>query len=125
MIFTKIFDFFNRLLGKRKRKPELLMITNGCLVDSPYSDNDVCGTDELELSMRENGFVSRLLVTDYGMESGKYMIVDGHRRRAAAVKVFGEDFAFPCVVRDFSNEQEVLGQFFQSNAAVKITKREV
>ena len=66
---------------------------------------DASDTADLEESMTLFGFTDPLEITDYGMDAGKYIIIDGHRRRMAGVKVFGENFVFPCVLRRFETEE--------------------
>lgn len=84
------------------------------LVDNPKNGEDITMTSDLEESMRQNGFTDPMEVTDFGMESGKYMILSGHRRRAAGVKV--GITVFPCVVRHFNNEQEVQNYTLLANS---------
>ncbi len=57
------------------------------LLDNPENGEDVTVTEDLELSMQENGFTDPLEVTDFEQEAGKYMILSGHRRRQAGLKV--------------------------------------
>lgn len=84
------------------------------LVDNPRNGEDITMTSDLEESMRQNGFTDPMEVTDFGMENGKYMILSGHRRRAAGVKV--GITVFPCVVRHFSSEQEVQNYTLMANS---------
>lgn len=85
------------------------------LIDNPKNGEDITMTADLEESMKQNGFTDPLEVTDFGMEPGKYMILSGHRRRASGVKVFGEDFVFPCLVRHFKTAQEVQNYTLMAN----------
>ena len=91
-------------------------IHNENLIDNPKNGEDISMVDDLVVSMEQNGFTDPMEVTDFGMENGKYMILSGHRRRAAGVQVFGKDFAFPCVVRHFKNEQEVQNYTLMANS---------
>lgn len=84
------------------------------LIDNPKNGEDITMTSDLEESMRQNGFTDPMEVTDFGMENGKYMILSGHRRRAAGVKV--GITVFPCVVRHFNNEQEVQNYTLLANS---------
>lgn len=86
------------------------------LVDHPKNVDDVSNTLDLEVSMREHDFTDPLEVTSFGMPEGKYMIVSGHRRRAAAVKVFGSEFAIPCKVLEFNSELEVWDYLLMANS---------
>lgn len=90
------------------------MIHTDNLVDYPKNHEDINNTIDLENSIRELGFTDPIEVTAFGMEDGKYMIVSGHRRRAAGVKV-GLD-TFPCIVRNFSNENEVRNYVLLANS---------
>lgn len=89
-------------------------ISNENLLDNPENGEDVDFTDDLELSMRENGFTDPIEVTDFEQEAGKYMILSGHRRRSAGVKVGFT--VFPCLVRHFKNRHEVKNYMLSSNA---------
>ena len=86
------------------------------LLNNPENGEDITRTSDLEESMKQNGFTDPLEVTDFGMEEGFYMILSGHRRRAAAVKVFGPDFVFPCLVRHFKTEEEVQNYTLMANS---------
>lgn len=89
-------------------------ISNENLLDNPENGEDVTFTEDLELSMQENGFTDPLEVTDFEQEAGKYMILSGHRRRRAGTKVGIE--VFPCLVRHFQNRNEVKNYMLSSNA---------
>ena len=89
-------------------------IRNENLIDNPKNGEDITMTSDLEESMLQNGFTDPLEVTDFNMEDGKYMILSGHRRRAAGIKV--GITVFPCVVRHFSNEQEVQNYTLMANS---------
>ena len=89
-------------------------ISNENLLDNPDNGEDVNFTEDLELSMQENGFTDPLEVTDFEQEAGKYMILSGHRRRRAGMKVGIE--VFPCLVRHFKNNNEVKNYMLSSNA---------
>lgn len=89
-------------------------ISNDDLVDNPKNGEDVLFTADLEQSMREMGFTDPLEVTDYGMEDGKYMILSGHRRRAAGVKVGMK--SFPALIRHFQSADEVQNYTLLSNS---------
>lgn len=84
------------------------------LLDNPENGEDVTVTEDLELSMQENGFTDPLEVTDFEQEAGKYMILSGHRRRRAGLKVGFT--VFPCLVRHFNNKNEVKNYMLSSNA---------
>lgn len=84
------------------------------LLDNPENGEDISVTGDLELSMRENGFTDPIEVTDFEQETGKYMILSGHRRRQAGLKVGMT--VFPCIVRHFQNKNEVKNYMLSSNA---------
>lgn len=91
-------------------------ISNDNLIDNPKNGEDISFTADLEESMKQNGFTDPMEVTDFGMESGKYMILSGHRRRQAGIKVFGKEFFFPCIVRHFDNAEQVQNYTLMANA---------
>ena len=109
----------NNVAKKAQEKATVVVLKNILvenLVDNPKNGEDIKRTGDLETSMLANGFTDPLEVTSFGMPEGKFMILSGHRRRAAAVKVFGTEFAIPCVIRDFKNEQEVQNYTLMANA---------
>lgn len=91
-------------------------ISNNNLIDNPKNGEDISFTADLEESMKQNGFTDPMEVTDFGMDNGKYMILSGHRRRMAGVKVFGKEFFFPCIVRHFDNAEQVQNYTLMANA---------
>ena len=91
-------------------------ISNDNLIDNPKNGEDISFTADLEESMTQNGFTDPMEVTDFGMDNGKYMILSGHRRRMAGVKVFGKEFFFPCIVRHFDNAEQVQNYTLMANA---------
>lgn len=91
-------------------------ISNDNLIDNPKNGEDISFTADLEESMKQNGFTDPMEVTDFGMDNGKYMILSGHRRRMAGVKVFGKKFFFPCIVRHFDNAEQVQNYTLMANA---------
>lgn len=113
---AKAFEQAKKTESEKARVIVLQNISNENLFDNPKNGEDISMTSDLELSMTENGFTDPIEITDFGMEDGKYMILSGHRRRAAAVKVFGASFVFPCVVRHFDAEQEVQNYTLMANS---------
>ena len=97
----------NKLIADVARKsallahtPKIIHVANESLLD--YPNNIAIGdTKDLEESILQNGFVTPIEATKFGCEEGKYVIVSGHRRRAAGVKV-GETI-FPCIIRTFAS----------------------
>lgn len=93
---------------------EMLNISDTKLLDYPDNNEDVSYTEDLETSMKENGFIDPIDVTDFGMKPGFYMITSGHRRRIAGRKTGYK--TFPCIVRHFTTEQELKNFVLMSNA---------
>lgn len=112
----KAFENTKKIAEEKAQVITLLNVRNENLLDYPKNNEDISVTDDLELSMAQNGFTDPIEVTDFGMETGKYMIISGHRRRAAAVKVFGNEFVFPCLVRHFGSENEVQNYVLFANS---------
>lgn len=90
------------------------MIGSDDLLDYPKNNEDISQTEDLELSMKQNGFTDPIEVTTFGCDDGKYMIVSGHRRRAAGVKVGIS--TFPCIVKTFKNEADVFNYVLLANS---------
>lgn len=110
---NKAFESVGKKAAERAQIITMQNIATDNLIDNPENGEDISYTEDLELSMRENGFTDPLEVTDFGMESGKYMILSGHRRRAAGIKV--GITLFPCVVRHFENESSLVNYTLLSN----------
>ena len=103
-----------KLSAEKAQVITLQMINTENLIDYPRNGEDIEDTIDIENSIREIGFTDPIEVTGYGMDDGKYMIVSGHRRRAAGVKTGME--LFPCIVRNFSNDEEVRNYVLLSNS---------
>ena len=105
-------------VGKKEQEKAQVVtiqnIPNEKLFDNPENGEDISHTEDLELSMQENGFTDPLEVTDFEQESGNFMILSGHRRRRAGVNV--GITLFPCIVRHFKNKNEVKNYMLSSNA---------
>lgn len=121
--FNKLPDAAKKSINDTAKKSQekatvvvLKNILNENLVDNPKNGEDITMTSDLEESMKQNGFTDPLEVTSFGMPEGKFMILSGHRRRSAATKVFGPEFVFPCVIRDFKSEQEIQNYTLMANA---------
>lgn len=93
---------------------QVKMISNENLKDYPRNNEDVTDTIDLENSMKELGFTDPLEVTSFGMNEGQYMIVSGHRRRRAGLKV-GID-TFPCIIKSFLDENELYNYVLLANS---------
>lgn len=113
---AQAFNNTKKIEQEKAQVVALQNIRNENLLDNPKNGEDITMTLDLEESMKQNGFTDPMEVTDFGMEPGKYMILSGHRRRAAGVKVFGSDFAFPCILRRFQTAQEVQNYTLMANS---------
>lgn len=111
---NKSFDEVGKKAAEKATVITIQNISNENLLDNPENGEDVTFTEDLELSMQENGFTDPLEVTDFGQEAGKYMILSGHRRRKAGIKV--GITIFPCLVRHFRDKNEVKNYTLSSNA---------
>lgn len=111
---AKAFENTKKTEAEKARVIALQNISTENLIDNPKNGEDITMTSDLEESMRQNGFTDPMEVTDFGMPEGKYMILSGHRRRAAGVKV--GITVFPCVVRHFKTEQEVQNYTLMANS---------
>lgn len=89
-------------------------ISNEDLIDNPENGEDITYTVDLEESMKQIGFTDPIEVTTYNMEPGKYMILSGHRRRAAGLKM--EYSTFPCIVRTFKDDNDIRNYVLLSNS---------
>lgn len=90
------------------------MISNENLYDYPKNGEDLNDTQDLELSIAQNGFTDPIEVTNYGREKNCYTILSGHRRRAAGVKCNMK--TFPCIVRNFENDSDVYNYVLLANS---------
>lgn len=102
---------------KAAEKAQVIAIQNIStenLIDDPDNGEDIGYTEDLEISIRENGFTDPLEVTDFGQDDGKYMILSGHRRRSAGIKA--RITVFPCLVRHFDSQNQATNYRLSSNA---------
>lgn len=116
--FGKLND--NKIKAVAKKSSEsanvitVKMIGNNDLLDYPKNNEDVSMTEDLELSMKQNGFTDPIEVTTFGCDDGKYMIVSGHRRRVAGCKV--GITTFPCIIKNFKSDTEVCNYVLLANS---------
>lgn len=99
---NKNIEKVKKISAEKAQLPIIRIIDNENLVDNPYNKEDISFTDDLVESIKTIGFIDSIDVTDFNMEDGKYMILSGHRRRAAGVKAGVA--SFPCVIRHFDSE---------------------
>lgn len=111
---NKTFDKVGKKEAEKAQVIVVVNINNENLIDNPENGEDISFTEDLELSMKENGFTDPIEVTDFEMEPGKYMIISGHRRRSAGVKMGIS--VFPALIRHFNNRQEVKNYTLLSNS---------
>ena len=100
--------------GEKANIVQVKLIADENLFDFEKNGEDITHTEDLEVSMQENGFTDPIEVTDFGMENGKYTIVSGHRRRMAGRKVGIE--TFPCIVRKFNSEVDLHNAVLLANS---------
>lgn len=111
---AKTFASVERKSAEKAQVAVIRNIAAEYLIDNPENGEDIDDTQDLELSIRENGFTDPIEVTDFGMGEGMYMILSGHRRRAAGVKA-GMD-VFPALVRHFDDRKAMINYMLLSNS---------
>lgn len=93
---TASFSTVGKESSKFSQVPPIMMLSNEDILDYPHNDEDISNIEDIVTSINTFGFTDPIEVTDYGMEDGKYMIVSGHRRRAAGVACGVKEF--PCIL---------------------------
>lgn len=93
---------------------QVKMLKDELLLDFQENNEDITKTEDLEQSMREQGFTDPIEVTDFNTEKGKYTILSGHRRRRAAINV--GITVFPCIIKNFQNENEMKNYILMANS---------
>lgn len=88
------------------------MIDEIKLVDYPENGEDINHTEDLETSIKELGFTDPIEVTE--VEKDKYMIVSGHRRRAAAKKCGIKKI--PCIIKKFKSDSDIKNYVLLANS---------
>jgi|GEM_PF-1480005 len=83
------------------------------LLDHPLNKEDTSQTADIEKSIEEQGFNDPIAITDFGAPEGQYYIVRGHRRRMAGRKKGVK--SFPCILRQFNDENEVYNFLLHGN----------
>ena len=111
---AKRFGEVAKTSAKNTNNTAVTLIESSDLEDYPDNGEDISYTADIEKSISELGFTDPVEVTGFGMPEGKYMIVSGHRRRAAGVKC-GMDL-FPCIIKAFENENDVRNYVLLSNS---------
>ena len=103
-----------KISAEKARVITIKNILNENLVDCSQNQEDITDTADLENSIKELGFTDPLEVTQFRMDDGKYMILSGHRRRAAGVKC-GMNM-FPCMIKEFESDEVVKNYVLLSNS---------
>lgn len=86
-----------------------------------YADNneDVSNVEDLETSMKENGFTDPIEVTNYGCEDGRYVILSGHRRYTAWTRLHNGKQPIKCIIVDaakFKSPADVKNYVLMANS---------
>jgi len=111
---AKIADEVAKISAEKANVTLIKNILNENLLDYTHNQEDIKDTADLENSIKEIGFTDPIEVTSFGMDEGKYMIVSGHRRRAAGVKC-GMN-TFPCIIKTFASYEEVNNYVLLANS---------
>lgn len=93
---TASFSTVGKESSKFSQVPPIMMLHNEDIIDYPHNDEDISNIEDIVTSIKTFGFTDPIEVTDFGMNDGKYMIVSGHRRRAAGVACGVTEF--PCIL---------------------------
>lgn len=99
--------------AERAQVVTVKMIPDSKLRDYDKNQEDISDTADLENSIAELGFTDPIEVTAFGMPEGEYMIVSGHRRRAAG-RNCGINL-FPCIVKSFNDAMEIQNYVLLAN----------
>ena len=111
---AKRFDEIAKNTMANTNTESIVLIENSKLLNYPDNGEDIAYTADIENSIGELGFTDPLEVTDYAMSGGQYMIVSGHRRRAAGVKC-GMNL-FPCIIKPFKNKTDLHNYVLLANS---------
>jgi ParB/RepB/Spo0J family partition protein len=94
------------------RTPYIQILPNDKLMDYPNNNEDLTDTADLENSIREIGFKDPIEVVK--TDNGNYMILSGHRRRAAAVRCGLSEL--PCIVMPMMDDNDIYNYVLLSNS---------
>ena len=101
-------------------KDEIVWIGDEDIIDNPKNEEDCTYLDDILASIESQGFTEQLIVTDFGMSKGKYMLISGHRRRTAGrVKGYKE---FPCIIRHYDTEVDAYEALLTANISRNIER---
>lgn len=112
-------------LGKTEAEKSEKVVIENILIENLVADEengeDVSVTEDIENSIKENGFIGSIVVTSFGMPDGKYRIISGHRR-VEAMKKLGEK-AIPCQIVDYKSEEEIVMARVSMNTATRDSEK--
>lgn len=107
--------------------PQLLMIPLEDILDNRDNFYKLSDLDPLADSIAMEGLQQPLVVTPYGDKVGKYLLISGHRRRAAIKKLVEdktnprEDLRLvPCLVRTYASPAMAELQLILANSTTRV-----
>lgn len=101
--------------NERANQEKVVWIKDENILDNPKNEEDCTYLDDILASIESQGFTHPLIVTDFQMETGKYMLISGHRSRTAGrVKNYKE---FPCIVKHYTTEADAYEALLTANVA--------
>lgn len=112
-------------LGKTEAEKSEKVVIENILIENLVADEengeDVSVTEDIENSIKENGFIGSIVVTSFGMPDGKYRIISGHRRTEAMKKL--NEKAIPCQIVDYKSEEEIVMARVSMNTATRDSEK--
>lgn len=112
-------------LGKTEAEKSEKVVIENILIENLVADEengeDVSVTEDIENSIKENGFIGSIVVTSFGMSDGKYRIISGHRRTEAMKKL--NEKAIPCQIVDYKSEEEIVMARVSMNTATRDSEK--
>ena len=112
-------------LGKTEAEKSEKVVIENILIENLVADEenveDVSVTEDIENSIKENGFIGSIVVTSFGMPNGKYRIISGHRRTEAMKKL--NEKAIPCQIVDYKSEEEIVMARVSMNTATRDSEK--
>lgn len=99
--------------NERANQEKVVWIKDEDIIDNPKNEEDCTYLDDILSSIESQGFTHPLMVTDFEMKPGKYMLISGHRSRTAGrAKNYKE---FPCIVKHYATEADVYEALLSAN----------
>lgn len=112
-------------LGKTEAEKREKVVIENILIENLVADEengeDVSVTEDIENSIKENGFIGSIVVTSFEMPDGKYRIISGHRRTEAMKKL--NEKAIPCQIVDYKSEEEIAMVRVSMNTATRDSEK--